>query len=193
MSAMLGAGSAAGGTLTRNLAGGRYFIGGRANGQPQRVQATDTKVCAQLLQSAMHGTLMPNPSAQVIRSMGVVRRCMNRECPLTIETTSCFKLGEEGEWYCALCIVDDDCSGMTFTVAPEASEDAEIDYSIPPESWEDLSADQLDARFAHLKTCALEACQTGKWVDYNRAKHIHLDDSDFRTLENEDGEEYYHA
>ena len=57
MSAMLGAGSAAGGTLTRNLAGGRYFIGGRANGQPQRVQATDTKVCAQLLQSAMHGTL----------------------------------------------------------------------------------------------------------------------------------------
>ena len=70
MSAMLGAGSAAGGTLTRNLAGGRYFIGGRANGQPQRVQATDTKVCAQLLQSAMHGKLTPNPSAQVIRAYG---------------------------------------------------------------------------------------------------------------------------
>ena len=41
MSAMLTAGSAAGGALTRNLAGGRYFIGGRVNGQPQRVQATD--------------------------------------------------------------------------------------------------------------------------------------------------------
>ena len=46
MSAMLTAGAAAGGTLTRNLAGGRYFIGGRANGQPQQVQATDDKVCA---------------------------------------------------------------------------------------------------------------------------------------------------